>query len=109
MWDYVKQRVGQRNVTFKLDDVWRLCEQRFAEISDMQWAAVCRHVVNVAEQYLRTEGLMERDVERLMFSVSDRSNSGDSSSSYSESDATMDVVSSSSDTDDTLDGIAPLE
>jgi transposase len=104
IWGYDKQWVGQRNVTFKLDDVWQLCEQRFAEISDMEWAAVCRHVMNV-EQYIRTQGLMEPEVERLMFSVSGRSNRGHSSSSCSENDTTMDVVSSSSDTDDTLNGI----
>jgi hypothetical protein len=63
--------------------------------------------MNVEQQYIRTEGLIEPEVERLMFSVSGRSNSGDISSS--ESDATIDVVSSSSDTDDKLDGIAPLE
>jgi transposase len=109
IWGDVKQSVRQRNVTFKLDDVWQLCKQRFADISDMEWAAVCRHVMSVEEQYICTEGLMEPEVERLMFSVSGRSNSGDSSSSYSESDATMDVLSSSSDMDDALDGIAPLE
>jgi hypothetical protein len=109
IWGNVKQWVGQRNVTFKLDDVWQLCEQRFAEISDMEWAAVCRHIMSVEEQYIHIEGLMEPEMERLMFSVSGRSNSGDSSSSYSESDATVDEASSSSDTDDALDGIAPLE
>jgi hypothetical protein len=54
--------------------------------------------MNVEEQYIHIEGLMEPEVERPMFSVSGRSNRGDSSSSYSGSDATMDEVSSSSDT-----------
>jgi hypothetical protein len=76
IWGDVKQCVGQRNVTFKLDDVWQLCEQRFAEISDMEWAAVCRHVMSVEEQYIHTEGLMEPEVERPMFSVSGRSKVG---------------------------------
>jgi hypothetical protein len=80
IWGDVKQWVGQRNVTFKLDNVWQLCEQRFAEISDMERAAICRHVMSVEEQYIRTEGLREPEVERLMFSVSGRSNSGDGSS-----------------------------
>jgi hypothetical protein len=58
IWGDVKQWVGQRNAAFKLDDVWQLCEQRFAEVSDTEWGAVCRHVQNA-------EGLMGPDVERL--------------------------------------------
>jgi transposase len=98
----VEQWVGQRDVTFNLYGMWQMCEQHFAEISDMEWVAVCRRVQNVEEQYVRTEGLMEPQVERLMFIVSGSNNSGDNSSSYSESDSTLDVVSSSSDTDDAL-------
>jgi transposase len=56
IWGDVKQWIGQRNVTFKLDDVWQQCQQRFAEISDMEYAAVCRHVQNLEEQCIRTDG-----------------------------------------------------
>jgi hypothetical protein len=46
-------------VTFKLDDVWQLCKQRFAEISETEWGAVCGHVQKVERQCIETEGLME--------------------------------------------------
>lgn len=47
----VKQWLRQHNITLKLDDVWQLCEQWFAEITETEWGAVCRHVKNVEQQY----------------------------------------------------------
>jgi hypothetical protein len=45
-----------------LDDVRQLREQRFADIDETEWGAICRHVQNVV-----TEGLMEPEVGRLVF------------------------------------------
>jgi hypothetical protein len=59
---------GKLNVTFKFDDVWQLCEQHFAEITE--WEAICHGILNVEEQHIHTGELMEPDMEMHMFSVS---------------------------------------
>jgi hypothetical protein len=71
--------------SFKLDDVWQLREQRFAEIGETEWGAICRHVQNVEQKYIEREGLMEPEVVKLVVSARDRSSSEDSSSSSSAS------------------------
>jgi hypothetical protein len=92
-----------------LNDVWQLCEQRFAEIGETEWGAICRHVQNVEQKYIETEGLMEPEVEKLVFSVRGSSSSADSSSSCTESDSTTDVECFRSDTDDALHGVEKLD
>jgi transposase len=52
IWGDVKQWVGHHNVTFKLDHKLQLCEQQFAEIGEMEWEAICRHVQNVKQKYI---------------------------------------------------------
>jgi transposase len=43
-WDIVKNRVAEKNVTFKLRDVQQLAEENFSSVTEEAWAAVCRHV-----------------------------------------------------------------
>ena len=50
IWGIVKTRVAAKNVTFKLRDVQQVAEQNFAVVT-MEWAAVCRHVKAVEEEY----------------------------------------------------------
>jgi hypothetical protein len=92
IWGDVKQWAVKQYVAFKLDDVRQLCGQQFAVISDMEWGVVCCHVQNIENQYIPTEGLMEPEVERLIFSVSGSISSVDNLS-YSESDSTTDIDS----------------
>jgi hypothetical protein len=40
----VKNRVAEKNVTFKLRDVQQLAEENFSSVKEEAWAAVCRHV-----------------------------------------------------------------
>jgi hypothetical protein len=66
IWGDAKQWIGHHNITFKLDDMWQLCEQWFAEIGETEWGAICRHVQNVEQNYIETEWLMELEVEKLV-------------------------------------------
>ena len=47
----MKNRIAAKNVTFKLRDVQQLAEQNFAAVTMEGWAAVCRHVKVVEEEY----------------------------------------------------------
>jgi hypothetical protein len=67
--------------------VWRLCEQRFAEITE--WEAVCHGSPNVEEQDIRTGELLEPEMETQVSSLS-----GSSSIALStENELTVDVDS----------------
>jgi hypothetical protein len=47
----VKNRVAAKNVTFKLRDVQQLAQETFAVMREEEWAAVCRNVKAVEEEY----------------------------------------------------------
>jgi transposase len=51
----VKNKVAAKNVTFKLRDVQQLAEENFAAVTEEEWAAVCRHVTAVEEEYMSRE------------------------------------------------------
>ena len=72
MWYEVTQWVSQQSVTFKSNDVWQLCERRFAEITE--WETVCRGLPNIEEQHSHTGELMEPEMETQVSSVSVSSN-----------------------------------
>jgi hypothetical protein len=102
----VKQWV---RIHIKLDNMRQLCEQWFAEISEMEWGTICQHVQNVEQQHTETEKLMEPVVEKLVSSVHGSSSSANSSSSCKESDSTTDVDCSRSNTDDVLQSLEKLD
>ena len=52
IWGIVKAIIAAENVTFKLRDVQQLVEQNFATVTMEVWAAVCRHVKAVEEEYM---------------------------------------------------------
>ncbi|XP_023725475.1 uncharacterized protein LOC111874314 [Cryptotermes secundus] len=55
VWGTVKNWMGQRNVTFKLDDAMRLAEEKFNSISAEYWAAYCNKVENREDQSFARE------------------------------------------------------
>lgn len=99
IWGDVKQWVAQRNVSFKLSDVWELCKQRFGEIGEREWSPVCCHVHEVEKDYIKTEGLLEPEIERLTINL-------DSSSSSGSEDETSSIAS---ETGELMSGVEELE
>lgn len=65
----VKNRVGTRNVTFKLADVENLAREKFASVNVEEWASVCSHVDKVVNNYLQTEHLLDDVTDNLIFTV----------------------------------------
>jgi hypothetical protein len=71
IWGIVKTRIAAKNVTFKLRDVQQLAEQNFAAVSMEEWAAVCRHVEAVEEEYVNRQQEMDSVMERIIINADD--------------------------------------
>jgi len=80
IWGIVKTRVASKNVTFKLQDVQHLAEQNFADVTMEEWAAVCRHVKAVEEEYMSREHEMDSVMERIIINADDDDNDTSESS-----------------------------
>lgn len=67
MWATVKQYVAAHNVTFKMEDVLRLSEEKFLQITPESWAAPCDHVKQLEEEYWNSEHALEEPTERYLY------------------------------------------
>jgi hypothetical protein len=70
IWALVKNHVAAYNTTFKLDDVWKLAEEKFNDTTVEQWQNICAHVEKVEKEYsyMRKAYIMD-DVEDFIISV----------------------------------------
>ena len=69
IWAQVKGKVASRNTTFKLRDVEKLTREEFSKVTVENWAAVCRHVDKIVEEYLRAEHVVDDAMERFVINV----------------------------------------
>jgi transposase len=81
IWGVVKNRVAAKNVTFKLQDVQQLAEENFAAVTEEEWAAVCRHVKVVEEEYMSKEHEIDSAMERIIINPDDDDDDDTSESS----------------------------
>ena len=79
----MKTRLAVKNVTFNLRDVQQLAEQNFAAVTMEEWAAVCRHVKAVEEEYMSREHEMDSVMERILINADDDDNDDTSESTVS--------------------------
>jgi hypothetical protein len=93
----VKTRIAAKNVTFKLQDVQQLAEQNFATLTMEEWAAICRHVKAVKEEYMHREHEMDSIMKRIII------NADDDDDNYDMSECTF-----SCDDNDGIQGIGPI-
>jgi dipeptidase len=77
----VKNRVAAKNVTFKLRDVQQLAEENFAAVTEKEWAAVCRHVKAVEEEYMNKQHKIDGAMERIIINPDDDDDDDTSESS----------------------------
>lgn len=82
VWSSVKRLVKERNVTgdSSLDNLKLLLQTAITEVTSTEWAAHCKHVENVENNYWEKDGLLEDLVEELSFQI----NSSDSDSEDTE-------------------------
>jgi hypothetical protein len=95
IWGIVKASIAAKNVTFKLRDARQLAEQHFAAVTMEEWAAVCRHVKAVKEEYMSREHEMDSVMERIIINVDD-----------DDDDTSQSTVSC--DDDDDIQGVVPI-
>lgn len=100
IWSDMKKWVGSKNVSFKIDDVKRLCEEKFDSITKEDWAARCNHVLKIEKDYIEKEGILDTVVDNIIVNLGE-----DSSSSNSDFDSTAD---SGSETNERMSGIETL-
>lgn len=102
IWATVKNWVATKNVTFKMDDVIKLADEKFADISAEDWRKRCQHVQHIEQEFMRTEGLLDGGQEIIIHLGEDSGESTESSEFSSEDEydfpgepATEDVAGSS--------------
>jgi hypothetical protein len=91
MWAMVKNWVAMKNVTFQLQDVRKLAEEKFSSVTKEEWLPVCKHVQEVEEKYIQNEHLVNNIAEELVIILES-------------SDSDM----SEEDEDNRLEGILPI-
>ncbi|XP_047000502.1 uncharacterized protein LOC124616242 [Schistocerca americana] len=84
VWATVKNWVATKNVPFKLEDVWKLAEEKFFYITVHKWEAVCRHVEDVEETYANQEKLADK-LEEMVIEIR-ASDTDDTSDDYDDDD-----------------------
>lgn len=77
IWADVKKYVGSRNVDFKLANVKKLCEERFAMIGEEEWKSRCDHVQTKENEYAAKEPLIDEMTETFIINVESDSDERD--------------------------------
>ena len=98
IWGNVKTGIAAKNFTFKLRDVQQLAEQNFATVTMEEWAAVCRHIKAVEEEYVSREHEMDSVMERIIINIDD-----DDDDDNDTSESTV-----SCDDNDDMQGVGPV-
>lgn len=80
MWGIVKNWVATHNVTFKLDDVRRLAEQKFAEDYANTARALYEKVKQIEEHFIGNENFLDIKVDELIIKLDGDSDDSDVSS-----------------------------
>ncbi|GLV38172.1 hypothetical protein CBL_12818 [Carabus blaptoides fortunei] len=100
MWASLKQDVGSKNVTFKLSDTQKLCEEWFsAEERKAEWSNRCRHVCKIEDEYAAKEPTIDEEMDRIIINLGEDS---------SDTESSTETACSDSEESDGLSGITKL-
>lgn len=80
IWAEVKNFVASHNTTFKMSDVQKLCEEKFATISPDDWKSRCEHVKNTEKEYAAKEPAIDDITESFIISVDDNTSDDEGNS-----------------------------
>lgn len=81
IWAQLKHYVASKNVTFKTDDVRRLCEEKFSAMGVDVWRPICEHVKRLEKNYMDNEGIIDTAVDELIITLGDMDSESEESSS----------------------------
>lgn len=82
VWAYVKKKVAAQNITFKINDVQRLCETVMNSVPPTLWENCVRHVEEVERKYRVTDDLLEREMEPLIININGEDSSDEEIQEY---------------------------
>lgn len=105
IWAQIKGYVAKKNVSFKLDDAMKHAIDKIEAMSTIDsqcWTNVCRHIIDIENNYRLIEPALDRILDNLSFVV----NTG---SSDEEMDSVNLDQSRSENSDTDLEGIYPLQ
>lgn len=84
IWALMKNWVAARNITFKINDIIELAEQKFSRVSPEDWSNVCSHVDAVVQQYIQKENLLDSASDDFVFTVNTPDSDDDDSDLFSD-------------------------
>lgn len=96
IWALMKRRVAEKNVSQDAKQIVALTEAAFATITPDEWRKQCVHVQHLEDEYFKTDGLLDVEMERFVISTE------------SDSDTDSDSYGDRSDSDCSMSGIVPL-
>lgn len=78
IWSDLKNWVSSRNVTFKIEDVQKLCEEKFNLITKEDWEIRCRHVLKIEQEYIEKAQILDTVIDEFIVNLGEVSDSTDS-------------------------------
>ncbi|XP_055943161.1 uncharacterized protein LOC129972879 [Argiope bruennichi] len=71
VWSSVKRMIKERNVTgdLSLDNLKSLLQTAITEVTSAEWAAHCKHVEKLENNYWEKDGLLKDLVDELSFQI----------------------------------------
>ncbi|KAF8783184.1 hypothetical protein HNY73_013381 [Argiope bruennichi] len=88
VWSSVKRIIKERNVTddLSLDNLKSLLQTAITEVTSAEWAAHCKHVEKLENNYWKKDGQLEDLVDELSFQIDTNDDSGSEETETCESD-----------------------
>lgn len=106
-WASIKGYVAKKNVTNNITNIMKLVEEKVNSMGEQEWTALCDKVINIEEEYKKSDVIMDDLTEKIIIHVSDNeSDEEDLDIFWEESDS--DAEPSTSKGDVFMEGVAPL-
>lgn len=78
IWSDLKKWVGNKNVTFKIEGVKNLCEEKFNLITKEDWELRCEHVLKIEREYMEKDVILDNLIDNFIINLGEASDSSES-------------------------------
>lgn len=85
MWSLLKRRVAAKNVGQEANKILQLTEEAFQSISAEDWQKQCQHVCHIEQQFIKTDGIIDSEIDKFIIELNDESDTESDSSSSDDS------------------------
>lgn len=83
-WSLLKRRVASKNVGQEADKIVTLIEEAFRSTIAEDWQKQCEHVRHIEDQFFKTDGCMDSEMDKFIIELNDESDT-ESDSSFDDS------------------------